>query len=122
VAQIVLHSSLYTFKLLKYMPFDWPKMSSDANFEFIQQHSNNAISKKTRTKIRKQAMRGVAAARRRRAPATNWRSNDAVSLPSHLIPNPAAPLPTSGLELLVKDKGLDPMDLSALTSIHIGEV
>lgn len=29
-------------------------------------------------------------------------------------------MPLSGLELLVRDRGLDPMDLSALASIHIG--
>jgi hypothetical protein len=97
-------------------------MSSDANFEFIEQNSNNAISKEARTKIRKQAMRGVAAARRKNTAEIDWTFNGAVRLSSHLIPNPAAPLPTSGLELLVKDKGLDPMDLSALTSIHIGEM
>lgn len=30
------------------------------------------------------------------------------------------PMPLSGLELLVKDQGLDPLDLSSLTSVHIG--
>jgi hypothetical protein len=31
-------------------------------------------------------------------------------------------MPISGLELLVRDSGLDPIDLSALASVHIGAV
>jgi hypothetical protein len=30
------------------------------------------------------------------------------------------PMPLSGLELLIRDRGIDPLDLSALASIHIG--
>jgi hypothetical protein len=97
-------------------------MSHDTNFEFIQQHPNDALSKETRLKIRKQAMRDAGAARRRNNLAINQSSKRAFRQPVFLIPNPAAPLPTSGLELLVKDKGLDPMDLSALTSIHVGSM
>jgi hypothetical protein len=29
-------------------------------------------------------------------------------------------MPLSGLELLIRDRGIDPLDLSALASIHIG--
>jgi hypothetical protein len=31
-------------------------------------------------------------------------------------------MPLSGLELLIRDRGIDPLDLSALASIHIGTV
>lgn len=31
-------------------------------------------------------------------------------------------MPLSGLELLVKDIGLDPINFSSLTSVHIGPV
>jgi hypothetical protein len=97
-------------------------MSSDDNFHFIPQNPNGALSKETRTIIRKQAMRGVAAARRKNATSISQSSSGMVTHSWYFLPKPTAPMPTSGLELLVKDKGLDPMDLSALTSIHIGEV
>lgn len=36
--------------------------------------------------------------------------------------SPPPPMPLSGLELLVKDIGLDPVNFSSLTSVHIGPV
>jgi hypothetical protein len=89
------------------------------DFHFIVQNPKEQFSKDTRTKIRKQAMRAVGIARRR----------------SDRFPNPCPPIqhdleqirltqtvPLSGIELLVKDSGIDPRDLSALTCVHIGMV
>jgi hypothetical protein len=97
-------------------------MSFDAGFQFIPQNPNDELSKESRTKIRKQAMRGVAAARRRNAASISQTARGTATGSRYLIPNPAAPLPALGLERLIKENGLDPMDLSALTSIHIGAV
>lgn len=93
--------------------------SDDGSFEFVIQEPNERFSKETQTKIRKQAMRAVGAARRR----SNLSMIPSSGSPSR-YPNwhPVPPMPLSGLELLVKDRGLDPMDLSALTSIHIGSM
>jgi hypothetical protein len=94
--------------------------SEDGNFEFVMQTSNSSFSNETRTKIRRKAMKAVTA---RRKLATNPASRVEPRYqiwqdPSSLHPSP--PITFSGLELLVKDRGLDPMDLSALTSIYMG--
>jgi hypothetical protein len=89
--------------------------SQEGGFEFIMQEPNESFSKETQTKIRRQAMRSVGAARSKTCMIPNPESLS--RYPNwHLV----SPMPLSGLELLVKDRGLDPMDLSALTSIHVG--
>lgn len=104
---------------------DYCKMTNleDDKFKFVMQTPNDRLSKETRTIIRKQVMNTVTAARRKsdlnKNPSSESRSStrqDPTLL--HLSP----PMPISGLELLVKDCGIDPMDLSALTSIHIGSM
>lgn len=58
-------------------------------------------------------------------------TNDAESKPpskcrelvrKNAVLSPPPPMPLSGLELLVKDIGLDPINFSALTSVHMGPV
>jgi hypothetical protein len=87
------------------------------------QDPTERFSSETRTKIRKQAMRGRVGAphhssRRSSSPPVRQSkgSTRCDSNPGHPFP----PMPLSGLELLIRDRGLDPMDLSALASIHIG--
>lgn len=86
-------------------------------FEFVAQQPNEKLSKETRLKIRRHAMKAVGAARRKPAEAI---SRFPSRRPDLDAPHPMFGMPFSGLELLVKDYGLDPMDLSALTSVHIG--
>jgi hypothetical protein len=95
----------------------------DDDFEFVMQTPDGSLSKETRIKIRKQAMKAVAATRRRSGIAANLGPG---GVPKNLVwqgsieLHPSPPMPFSGLELLVRDCGLDPFDLSALTSIHVG--
>lgn len=98
------------------------KMAEDVSFEFIQQHPDDALSKETRTRIRKQAMRAVGARRRNVTQATGPGSRGPPRRRRNLAQSPARSVPTSGLELLVQDGGLDPMDFSALTLIHVQKV
>jgi hypothetical protein len=91
--------------------------SEEGNFEFVMQTSNDSFSDETRTKIRKKAMKAVAA---RRKLAVNPRPGLEPRHSVRLSQLPSYSMPFSGLELLVRDRGLDPMDLSALTSIHMG--
>ena len=69
-------------------------------------------------------MRAVGASRRRSNRSSS--SSNPPSAPEGgasrepAIPPLLLPVPLSGMELLVKDSGLDPTDLSALTSVHIG--
>jgi hypothetical protein len=96
--------------------------SLQSGFEFVMQDPNERFSKKTQTIIRKRAMRAVGAARRRSGPHS---SSSPTSDPRRRTPldtHPLPPMPISGLELLVRDSGLDPIDLSALASVHIGAV
>jgi hypothetical protein len=100
--------------------------SRQTGFEFVMQDPNERFSSDIRTKIRKQAMRGrIGAAhqrsRRLSSPSptrTSRRSTKGDPDLAHPLPS----MPLSGLELLIRDRGLDPLDLSALTSIHIGEM
>lgn len=70
-------------------------------------------------------MRAVGAARRRsdhsKSPnpigVSRHRSRRDLELACSLVP-----MPLSDLELLVRDRGIDPIDLSALASIHIGQM
>ncbi|KAL7952691.1 hypothetical protein V8C34DRAFT_104109 [Trichoderma compactum] len=68
-------------------------------------------------------MKAVGAARRtpndasRRKSAKCYKTPPGREMSSLLLPTPL-----SGLELLVKDQGLDPLDLSSLTSVHIGPI
>ena len=89
--------------------------SEEGGFEFVMQEPQEKFSKEIQTRIRRQAMKAVGASRRR--PNLSQSHSPAAS---SRCPNPAPQMPFSGLELLVKDRGLDPMDLSGLTSVHIG--
>jgi hypothetical protein len=96
--------------------------SLHSGFEFVIQDPNERFSKETQTIIRKRAMHAVGAARRRSDPHS---SSSPTSDPRRRAPrdtHPLPPMPISGLELLVRDSGLDPIDLSALASVHIGAV
>lgn len=92
------------------------------SFEFVIQDPNERFSKETKTKIRKQAMRAVGARRRSDGPKSpgptavsrHRQRGDSDKIPS-LVSMPLAPL-----ELLVRNSGIDPIDLSALASVHIG--
>lgn len=149
-------------------------MGSDS-FEFVVQDGDKAFSKDTQKKIRRQAMKAVAAARRQtgqygqhnlRQHAASYTKTDSDLTPTAVpIPNPnrdkrvevhkkplrygggdddqypnkenarrasdetvaAAALAQlgssmffSGLELFMKDYSVQPVDLSALTAIHVG--
>lgn len=134
-------------------------MECQPTFEFvIQGPKSNGFSKETRTRIRRQAMKAVGAARRqsgrygkhnqrqsppelrqktidialRLAPQAcvveegktgrkdtadaSWPSDRTCSL---TVPSP---MPLSGIDAMVRDHGICPTDLSALTSAHIGRV
>jgi hypothetical protein len=95
------------------------------NFEFVMQNPNKSFSKGTRSKIRRQAMQAVGDARRksRHVPRSSPSRVSKKGPQSNLNLGLAlSPFPLSGLELLVRDLGLDPTDLSALASIHNGTV
>lgn len=95
----------------------------DGGFEFVMQNPNDNVSRETRTRIRRQAMKAVGATRRKpvllRSSSSGMAIRDPVRRDQRSL-GPPPSMPLSGLELLVRDRGLDPMDLSALTSIHIG--
>ncbi len=85
---------------------------------FVIQDPKERFSNETRTKIRRQAMRGRLGAPRhssmsecKRTMRQNWDTE-----------HPSPPMPVSGLELLIRDRGIDPLDLSALASVHMGTV
>ncbi|PKK54283.1 hypothetical protein CI102_1725 [Trichoderma harzianum] len=92
-------------------------------FQFILHAPNERLSKENRSKIRRHAMKVVGAARRtpndasHRESAKYYKTHRGMEM-SSLLP----PMPLSGLELLVKDQGLDPFDLSSLTTVHIGPI
>lgn len=144
------------------------------SFEFVAQEGDKAFSKGTQTKIRRQAMKAVAAARREtghygkhnlRQHATSYTKTDSNLSPAALpfkdcekrievhkkrppygggdddhYPNQEIAYRTtdetiamaltklsssmffSGLELFMMDYSIQPADLSALTSIHLGPV
>ncbi|KAL6901083.1 hypothetical protein GGI43DRAFT_403993 [Trichoderma evansii] len=92
-------------------------------FEFIFHAPNKRLSRENHSKIRRHAMKAVGASRRV--------SNDVQSKPpskcyklarNNKVLSPPPSMPLSGLELLVKDIGLDPLNFSSLTSVHIGPV
>lgn len=92
-------------------------------FGFVMQDPNESFSRETQTAIRKQAMRAIGATRRkprrRSNPNPTRLSKCQIQRDSDLA-HPLPPMPLSGLEMLVRDREIDPVDLSALTSIHIG--
>ncbi|KAH8897956.1 hypothetical protein GQ53DRAFT_791642 [Thozetella sp. PMI_491] len=92
----------------------------DDGFAFVLHRPNEKLSQETRSKIRRHSMKAVAAARNRsNGGAFNYyRMRKRREAP----PSPLPPIPLSGLELLVRDRGIDPMDLSALTSVHMGTI
>ncbi|KAF4613431.1 hypothetical protein G7Y89_g15456 [Cudoniella acicularis] len=99
--------------------------STQNDFKFVMQDPNRSFTKKTRTVIKKQAMRAVGATRRKTDPSSNKNSTIVLRRPTRRdlgLGHPLPPMPLSGLELLVRDRGIDPIDLSALTSIHIGTI
>jgi len=86
----------------------------NGSFEFVLHEPNVGLSRENRSKIRRHAMRAVGTARLRG-------SEPVATRPSYPLQRRALPpAPQSGLELLVRDYGLDPVDLSALASVHIG--
>jgi hypothetical protein len=97
--------------------------SKQSGFEFVMQDPTERFSNETRTKIRKQAMRGRVSAPRHgssRSSSSPTTQSKCLTRCDSDLEHPLPPMPLSGLELLVRDRGLDPMDLSALASIHIG--
>lgn len=93
--------------------------SRQSGFEFVMTDPTERFSSETRTKIRKQAMRGrVGAPHRSSSPPTS--ESKRPTCRDWDMGHPLPPMPLSGLELLIRDRGLDPLDLSALASIHIG--
>jgi hypothetical protein len=97
--------------------------SGQNGFEFVIQDPNERFSRETQTKIRKQAMRAVGVARRMSRRSSSPSHTSESRRPRRWdsdLEHPLPPMPLSGLELLVRDRGIDPVDLSALTSIHIG--
>lgn len=96
--------------------------STDSKFEFVMQMPNENPIKETRTKIRRQAMNSTISARRQTSTSVSSTRPESPSWPEANALLLSPPMPISGLELLVRDCGLDPMDLSALTSIHIGSM
>jgi hypothetical protein len=85
----------------------------ESGFEFVLHEPNVALSRENRSKIRRHAMRAVGAARTRRSGTTETKLYP-------LQRRPPRAMPMSGLELLAKDCGLGPLDLSALASVHFG--
>jgi hypothetical protein len=96
--------------------------SRKSDLEFIMQDPNERFSSETRTKIRKQAMRGRIGAPHHRSGRSSSPSPTRKAGCRRLDSDIGHPMPFSGLELLIRDQGLDPLDLSALASIHIGVV
>jgi hypothetical protein len=97
--------------------------SRKSDLEFIMQDPNERFSSETRTKIRKQAMRGrVGAPRYRSGPSSSPSPPRIAGHRRRCDSDLGHPMPLSGLELLIRDRGIDPLDLSALASIHIGTV
>lgn len=80
------------------------------------QDPNERFSKETQTMIRKKAMRG----RRRLDDVSGSSHKRSPKRPTLDITHQILPLPLSGLEMLVRDRGIDPVNLSALTSVHVG--
>lgn len=96
--------------------------SPESSFEFVIQDPQEKFSKETKTKIRKQAMRAVGARRRSdgpKSPSPTSISRQRQGRDSEKMPYSVS-MPLSGLELLVRDRGIDPIDLSALASVHMG--
>ncbi|KAL7929787.1 hypothetical protein V8C35DRAFT_314791 [Trichoderma chlorosporum] len=97
--------------------------SSDTNsFEFILHAPNERISRENRSKIRRHAMKAVGAARRANDAPYETTAKYYTAPRGREMTSLLPPMPLSGLELLVKHQGLDPLDLSSLTTIHIGPI
>lgn len=96
--------------------------SKQSGFEFVMQDPKERFSSETRTKIRKQAMRGRVGAKRRRSGCSSSPSPTMEGRRRKRESDLGHPMPLSGLELLIRDRGIDPLDLSALASIHLGNM
>ncbi|KAE9374670.1 hypothetical protein N431DRAFT_372476 [Stipitochalara longipes BDJ] len=94
----------------------------ESDFMFVIQDPKERFSNETRTKIRKQAMRGRVGAPRHSLSPGSMSEYKRTIRRNWDMEHPLPPMPVSGLELLIKDRGIDPLDLSALASIHIGTV
>ncbi|KAF2111233.1 hypothetical protein BDV96DRAFT_189386 [Lophiotrema nucula] len=95
----------------------------DSSFEFIQEGPSKRVSRENKTRIRRKAMQSVGAARRRGDLAKDpkrWIAAPYPASKSLFSLQTSRPFPLSGMELLVRNLGLDPLDLSALSSVHIG--
>jgi hypothetical protein len=92
--------------------------SLQSDFMFVIQDPKERFSDETRTKIRRQAMRGRLGAPRHSSMSECKRTIRQIWDTEH----PSPPMPASGLELLIRDRGIDPLDLSALASVHMGTV
>ncbi|KAK1238187.1 hypothetical protein MKX08_002766 [Trichoderma sp. CBMAI-0020] len=92
------------------------------DFEFILHEPNKRLSRDTHRKIRKHAMKAAGAARRIRNVQSKSPSKGRKLVRKNAVLSPPPPMPLSGLELLVKDIGLDPINFSSLTSVHLGPV
>ncbi|KAL6693471.1 hypothetical protein J3F84DRAFT_380903 [Trichoderma pleuroticola] len=89
-------------------------------FQFILHAPNERLSKGNRSKIRRHAMKVVVEARHAPSDASHRESVEYYKTPlGREVSSLLLPMPLSGLEQLVKDQGLDPLDLSSLTSVHI---
>lgn len=92
------------------------------DFEFIQHAPNKRLSRENRSKIRRHAMKAVGASRRISNGVQFKPSKCHKLVRNSTVPSPLPPMPLSGLELLVKDIGIDPLNFSSLTSVHMGPV
>ncbi|KAI1323892.1 hypothetical protein F5Y16DRAFT_327734 [Xylariaceae sp. FL0255] len=81
-------------------------------FEFVMSAPNEKLSKENHSKIRRHVTRAVLEARRKSGTCATARKLQPV----------VRSIPLSGLEVLAADCGLNPLDLSALASIHLGPV
>lgn len=92
------------------------------DFEFILHEPNKQLSRETHRRIRSHAMKAAGASRRILNDQSKSLSKGRKFVRKNAVLNPPPPMPLSGLELLVKDIGLDPINFSSLTSVHLGPV
>lgn len=92
-------------------------------FQFIMHGPNEPLLRENHSKIRRHAMKAVGAVRRVSNSSHAQSKSPSKYYTTHRdsrVPNLPPPMPLSGLELLVKDQSIDPLDLSSLTSVHAG--
>lgn len=93
------------------------------DFEFILHEPNKQLSRETYRRIRSHAMKAAGASRRILNDVQSKSPSKGHKLVrKNAVLSPPPPMPLSGLELLVKDIGLDPINFSSLTSVHLGPV